>query len=99
MTEVRLLPEAEFDLAQAAIFLETRVPGLGADFTAQADSAIDRLRENPRVGTELNPGVRKLMIRRFPYNLIYRVLPDFVLVLAVAHHRRRPGYWRERTYR
>ena len=96
MTEVVLLPEAEEDLSEAAAFLERRVPGLGDRLVAEVESALGRLAENPYVGPLLSPDVRKLRVRRFPYNLIYRILPAHVLVLAVAHHRRRRNYWRNR---
>jgi plasmid stabilization system protein ParE len=96
---VRLLLEAEDDLAEAAAFLEERVDGLGVDLTVEVEHAISRLEENPFVGPQLERGVRKLRVNRFPYNLIYRILPDEVLVLAVAHHRRRPWFWRDRDRR
>lgn len=96
MTEVVLLPEAEEDLSDAAAFLEQRVDGLGDRLVAEVEHALDRLAENPYVGPHLGPDVRKLRVRRFPYNLVYRVLPDRVLVLAVAHHRRRRRFWHGR---
>lgn len=96
MTEVVLLAEAEEDLSDAAAFLEKRVPGLGDRLVAGVEHALGRLAENPYVGPPLDDGVHKLLVRRFPYNLIYRILPEHVLVLAVAHHRRRPSYWRDR---
>jgi toxin ParE1/3/4 len=96
LTEVRLVAEAEDDLAEAAAFLEGRVAGLGIRLAGEVEHAIERLRENPHVGAHLGGGVRKLRVNRFPYTLIYRILPTEVLVLAVAHHRRRPSYWRGR---
>ncbi len=99
MTPVRLLLEAEDDLSEAAAFLEERVQGLGVDLTVEVEHAIARLEENPYVGPPLARGVRKLRVNRFPYNLVYRILPDEVLILAVAHHRRRPSFWRSRDRR
>lgn len=96
MTDVRLLPEAELDLAEAAIFMDARVPGLGEEFAGAFAAATHRLMEHPESGTEIADGVRKLVIRRFPYKVIYRLLPGFVLILAVAHQRRRPGFSRSR---
>jgi toxin ParE1/3/4 len=96
MTAVRLLPEAEFDIAEAAMYLEARVPGLGSRLADQVDHAIQILQENPYAGADVEGGARKLVVRRFPYNLIYRVLSDHVLILALAHHARRPGYWQNR---
>ncbi|HEX2092437.1 MAG TPA: type II toxin-antitoxin system RelE/ParE family toxin [Longimicrobiaceae bacterium] len=96
MIDVVLLPEAEEDLSDTAAFLERRVPGLGDRLVAEVEYALGRLAENPYVGPHLVQDVRKLRVRRFPYNLIYRILPSHVLVLAVAHHRRRRKFWRGR---
>jgi toxin ParE1/3/4 len=96
VTEVVLLPEAEEDLSEAAAFLERRVAGLGDRLVAGVEDTLGRLAENPHVGSRLGPEVRKLRVRGFPYNLIYRILPSRVLVLAVAHHRRRSNFWRNR---
>ena len=96
MIEVLLLPEAEEDLSDAAAFLERRVRGLGDRLVAEVEYALERVAENPNVGPRLEQDVRKIRVRRFPYSLIYRILPDYVLVLAVAHHRRRRNYWRNR---
>ncbi|AUX43028.1 uncharacterized protein SOCE26_044680 [Sorangium cellulosum] len=59
-------------------------------------AAVDRIAEAPEQGPELEPGVRRLTLQRFPYGLLYVVEPDRILVLAVMHLRRRPGYWRGR---
>ncbi|WP_414682950.1 type II toxin-antitoxin system RelE/ParE family toxin [Longimicrobium sp.] len=93
---VRLLLEAEDDLDEAAAFLEQRVPGLGRALVEEVERALARLEENPHVGPHASRNVRKLRVKRFPYNLVYRILPEEVLVIAVAHHRRRPSYWRGR---
>lgn len=71
---VRLLPEAEDDLSEAAAFLEQRVVGLGIRLVADVESAFARLEENAYVGPHLGRGVRKLRVNRFPYNVIYRIL-------------------------
>jgi toxin ParE1/3/4 len=94
--EVALLPEAEEDLDDAATFLDERLSGLGDRFLASVEMSLRRLAENPYVGPLVQHDVRKLRVRRFPYNLIYRIQPARVIVLAVAHHRRRPEYWRDR---
>ncbi|MHB9003921.1 MAG: type II toxin-antitoxin system RelE/ParE family toxin [Coriobacteriia bacterium] len=44
----------------------------------------------------MDPDIRKLVLAKFPYSLIYEIDGDVVLILAVAHQRRRPHYWRER---
>jgi plasmid stabilization system protein ParE len=91
-----LLPEAEEDLAEAALFLEQRVTGLGDGLVAEVERSLARLAQNPYVGPDVGAGARKLSVRRFPYGLIYRLETERVLVLAIAHDRRRWGYWRNR---
>lgn len=59
--------------------------------------SIDRLREQPEVGVKLAGGLRSTLLRRFPFSLIYALESDGILIVSVAHHRRRPGYWRSRT--
>jgi toxin ParE1/3/4 len=96
VTKVHLLPEAEDDISEAAGFYNDRVDRLGDRFVTAVEVALLRVGENPHEGPEADKDVRKLRVKRFPYNLIYRILPSHVLVLAVAHHRRRPTYWRNR---
>lgn len=96
MTRVRLLAEAEEDLSEAAAFLERRVEGLGERLAEAVEAALERLEENPRLGRPLRDGFRSLRVHTFPYNPIYRLRGDGSLVVAVAHHRRRPSFWRDR---
>lgn len=96
MIDVRLLEGAEADLIDAATFLEHRLPGLGTRFTDSVQRSLVRLAENPDMGAPLGLTYRKLRVSRFSYNLIYRIEAEEVLVVAVAHHRRRPNYWRSR---
>jgi plasmid stabilization system protein ParE len=96
VSEVVLLPKARNDLAKAARYLELEKTGLGGRLTDEVQDALERLSANPNVGAEVAPGVRKLLVRRFPYSLIYRIIPEYVLVLAVVHHRRHPRRWQGR---
>jgi plasmid stabilization system protein ParE len=54
------------------------------------------LEESPRLWAEYEPGIRRALFKGFPYALHYMLHDDHVYVLAVAHQRRRPGYWRDR---
>jgi len=66
---------------------------LGADFLAEMARSFSRLEANPEIGAPLRRGARKLVIRRFPYLIIYRLEEHRVLVLAVGHQRRHPDFW------
>ena len=98
MKPVRVEPEAKQELAAAAAWYEHRRAGLGLELLAEVDAVVaaiarapSRFPLYPRVGSEL--AVRRAPARRFPYAIAFVELPTVVRVLAVAHDRRRPGYW------
>jgi ParE toxin of type II toxin-antitoxin system, parDE len=74
-------------------YLELRLSGLGRRFYAEVKSAEGRISEFPESAREILPGIRKQVVRKFPFSLIYSIEPDSLLVLAVAHHSRQPRYW------
>ena len=65
-------------------------------FLVAVEHAFQRVREHPEIGEELVRGERKLLLKRFPYKLIYRPHPGSIFIVAIAHHKRREGYWRRR---
>ncbi len=93
MKEISFVDEAQEELADAVEFIEKRSPGSTEKFREEVTRALTRLEENPHVGPEIAPGIHKLRVRRFPYNLIFEILPSEVRVLAVSHHRRDPRHW------
>jgi len=97
---VRISEEADAEMAEAARWYETHRAGLGLDFLAAVDSAVAGISEAPRMAS-LVPGVsdqtiRRRPVRRFPYHVVYMELSDRLQILAIAHDRRRPGYWIDR---
>jgi len=89
-------PDAEAELIEAAQFYEGRVPQLGAHFLDAADHAVSLILHAPARWRVIEADVRRYGMRRFPYFIYYRVLPDELRLLAFAHHRRHPDYWRYR---
>ena len=90
-------PEAELELTEAALYYELEVPGLGERLGAEVRRATDLLLEQPELGHRIDPDLRQLVLRRFPFTLIYSASPGVLYVVAVAHDKRRPGYWRTRV--
>jgi plasmid stabilization system protein ParE len=90
-------PEAEDDLAEAKDWYERKREGLGEEFLLCVEEALDRIRQIPEGATEVYPGVRRVVVRRFPYGVFYRVEPDQIAVIAVYHSRRDPRGWQART--
>ncbi|MEJ7764828.1 MAG: type II toxin-antitoxin system RelE/ParE family toxin [Acidimicrobiales bacterium] len=98
---VRFLDEASAELEAASQWYEKRRLGLGTSLLDAVDDTIEAVAAWPgagalvqEVGADLE--VRRARIRRFPYHLAYLVPDEVVYVLAVAHDRRRPAYWRTR---
>lgn len=96
-------PEAELELGEAVRWYEARSPGLGAGLVAAVGDALARVLEEPgafpMVAALGLPRVRRTLVARFPYAIIFVESPDRVDVIAVAHGRREPLYWAERVRR
>lgn len=89
--------KAEMDLAEAKAWYEDKREGLGKEFVMCVEAALDHIRRSPTAAKEVFPTVRRLVVRRFPYGIFYRVDPDQIAVLAVYHSRRDPRGWQERS--
>ena len=89
-------PEARLEYREAAVFYEARRSGLGAAFTLEVEAAIHRILEAPERWRVIEQDVRRCLTHTFPYGILYTVEPESILIVAVMHLRRRPGYWRSR---
>jgi toxin ParE2 len=96
---IRFLDVAEIELDEAIRWYEAQSPGLGNAFLIEVLSTVDRVLCYPEAWHPLDEGVRRCRLTRFPYALIYATEDGDILVLAVAHLHRRPGYWRDRMKR
>jgi plasmid stabilization system protein ParE len=94
--EVSLLPCAEEEIGEAFRWYSERSSSAANAFRSEVFAAIDSLAEDPTMWPADDEGVRYYILRRFPYTIHYEIADASVIVLAVAHQRRRPGYWQER---
>jgi plasmid stabilization system protein ParE len=90
------LPEAEVEVVEAVDYYEQRRPGLGLEFLAEINRAYQLIADAPERWRRLTRRVRRFLLRGFPYGVIYEVRENMILVVAVMHLSRRPGYWRRR---
>ena len=65
-------------------------------FQRELNRAIERISERPEAGSPYLSGTRRVLLRRFPFSVVYRVRAENIQIVAVAQARRRPGYWRAR---
>lgn len=101
MRRVRILEEAAGEAIEAAAWYEQERTGLGAEFARAVDTAIELLEDEivpltSMPGAAGRRGGKRLVLKRFPYDVVVRELGEEIVVVAVAHHCRRPGYWRDR---
>ncbi len=89
-------PEAAAEFEEAVRFYRERGRRLGQRFAAEVRVAIRKILETPERWRVLEDDVRRCLVRVFPYLVIYTVEPDYILIIAVAHGSREPGYWRHR---
>lgn len=87
---------ARRELIEAAQYYEREGRGLGAAFIAAVEVCTTEILEHPGAGLVVHSSVRRRMVRRFPYAILYAAEPDAIRVLAVMHLRRRPMYWIDR---
>jgi toxin ParE1/3/4 len=89
-------PEAHLEYLEAADFYKKRGAELGAKFTLEVEAAIDRIVEAPLRWPLFEQDVRRCLTHTFPFGILYTVDHDSILILAVMHCSRRPGYWKDR---
>lgn len=94
MTPVRFLEEAQQDLLEQVAFYEDRQRGLGDRFRESVRASLTVAATNPRSGSPWKRRTRRVFTKGFPFSLVYRVEAMEVVVLAVAHFKRRPTFWR-----
>jgi toxin ParE1/3/4 len=87
-------PAAEIEHLEFVVYLESKRPGLGAVYLAEFERALSRACEFPKsYRIEMEPDIRRMSLKRFPFTIYYREKHRVIQVLAVAHHRRYPKYW------
>jgi toxin ParE1/3/4 len=101
MRRLRILDAAAEEAAEAAAWYERRRPGLGHDFQRAVDAALDLLEDQavplvPAAGSAARSGLKRLILRRFPFDIVIRETRDELIIVAFAHQSRRPEYWRRR---
>lgn len=93
---VRFLEAARDELREAVRYYDGQRPGLGAEFAAEVRSTVGRIAKLPDGWQLLSGNTRRCRTKRFPYGIIYQAAVDELLIVAVAHLRREPDYWKDR---
>jgi plasmid stabilization system protein ParE len=94
-------PNVEAEIEAAGDYYEDQRAGLGSEFLDAIDEGLQRLVERPQShgfaqDTTPEEEIRQVLVRRFPYRIVFQEREEDLLVLACMHARREPGYWRSR---
>lgn len=93
---VAFLPQAEEELLAAVRYYEIQSPELGVSFLQEVQRATNALSRNPHAAPMVKGEIRRRLLRRFPFGLLYAIEPATIVILAIMHLRRLPGYWEDR---
>jgi len=89
-------PEALNEFREAANWYNEREPLLALRFVDEVESTIRRVLDEPKRFRVVDEDVRRCLTHVFPYALLYTIEPSFILIVAVMHCAREPGYWKTR---
>lgn len=101
MTTLRVRREAATELEEALSWYEASEPNVARRLLRGYQDVVARIQLSPQAGSLVTaePEIRRWVIRDFPYSVVFLLRADEVLILALAHHKRRPGYWQPRLVR
>jgi plasmid stabilization system protein ParE len=89
-------PQAQGEVLEAAAYYRERSVEAGNRFSGNLSALIELLQQFPRIGSPVSHEVRRVLLKKFPYQLIYRIEGDEIRIYAVAHLKRKPRYWIDR---
>ena len=96
LRQIDIHPQAVAEAQAAAQWYRERSGSAAQAFLAELDRAVERISENPEVWPPYVAGTRHFLLQRFPFSVIYRLVSNRIEVVAIAHGRRKPGYWKGR---
>lgn len=85
--------DAQHEIDEALSWYYAKSPSVAHSLTRELEHSFELIDEAPELWPEFTGGTRRYVLRRFPYSVIFRVTEDWIEVVAVAHHKRKPGYW------
>lgn len=93
---IRILKVARGEFDEAREFYEIEQPGLGKKFASEIKEGMVRINQFPNAWPVERPEIRRYILHRFPYKIIYSIQESEIVILAFAHLHRRPDYWEDR---
>lgn len=97
MKPIIIHSEAKAELDGAIAYYEEQKKGLGLDFLSEVERTVSKIQQNPNLGTPYKvAGLCRYVMQRFPFLIFYREFEEMIWIVAIAHSKRRPDYWKQR---
>lgn len=96
MRQVSFLEEARLEFLAEVAYYEQLERGLGGRFRSSVEAAVALAAKLPETGAPSQYATRRVFLKHFPFAVVYRIDQDAIVIVAIAHFRRKPGYWRDR---
>ena len=87
---------ANLELEDAIAYYELELSGLGINFKKEVRKNIERIKKFPEAASIERGEIRKSLLHKFPYKILYSIESDHIFIIAIAHQHRRPDYWVEK---
>jgi toxin ParE1/3/4 len=99
MRPIRTAESASDEFREAVRWYEARRAGLGGEFFDAVAATLSLIETNPAIGTTISADghTRRALVTKFPYQVVHRLRSSGIVVVAIAHLKRRPGYWKNRS--
>ncbi len=97
MSAIIFHPDARDELFSAIAYYNEQSPGLGTEFLEEIRKSVNKIQNTPARWKVVKKKVRQYILQRFPFSIYYVSIPKQVYIVAIAHHKRRPYYWKSRV--
>lgn len=97
LRKIEYHPLAKLEIQESARWYDDKMEGLGLEFLLEVKFAESKIQKSPDTWQNYEEGTKRLLLKRFPYAIIYLVTEDRIQIIAVAHCKRKPGYWKKRV--
>lgn len=96
--KIDFLDAAKSELDDAIDYYDEQRFGLGLEFEEELEQALERIDHYPEAWSPLSSRVRRCVLNRFPYSVIYEIRSEIIIIVAIQHHHKEPESWRSRVY-
>lgn len=97
MLDIEFHPDVAHEIKSSFQWYQNQADGLGQDYLSELESSFQTIRELPKTWPKFEMGLRRFLLSKFPFSVIYQSNVNTIFIVAVMHNSRKPGYWSNRT--